>query len=209
MITLIEDNKEFNYKIYKSSTIITNHKQMIEKIFDRHPFLYETYLRHSLLAKDSTWLYKMYNTFCLMSLSKDFHDLFRELNEVIKLNIQDQHIWFQSWLNFHNENEVLDWHNHEAPIHGYICIDPKKSKTIFESVQTGPTGTVTGPTYEVVNELGNIYIGPGRRKHKVEVLESYPGKRITLGFDVHNYLKHDSFTDMIQIAKNLSWIPVI
>ena len=81
-------------------------------------------------------------------------------------------MWFQSWLNFHKPDQVLDWHDHNWPYHGYISIDPKGTRTVFKD-------------YEVKNEIGNIYIGPGHRRHKVEVDEVYDGPRITLGFDIH------------------------
>jgi hypothetical protein len=77
----------------------------------------------------------------------------------------------QSWINYHMPQEVLDWHDHAWPFHGYVSIDPKESKTVFEE-------------YKIHNKIGNIYIGPGSRKHKVEVLERFYSPRITLGFDV-------------------------
>ena len=97
--------------------------------------------------------------------------------------------WFQSWLNFHSKDDVLDWHNHKWPYHGYICIDPKNSRTIFEN-------------YSIKNEIGNIYLGRGHRKHKVEVLEDYDDFRITIGFDIcdesFEYLNGTSFIPLIQ-----------
>ena len=44
----------------------------------------------------------------------------------------------------------------------------------------------TNVRYEIKNEVGNIYFGPGwDRKHKVCVNENYSGNRITLGYDIH------------------------
>ena len=40
-------------------------------------------------------------------------------------------------------------------------------------------------SYEIINEVGNIYIGPGLKEHKVIVNENYYSPRITLGFDVY------------------------
>ena len=68
-------------------------------------------------------------------------------------------------------DQVLKWHNHSWPCHGYISIDPKMTKTVFEG-------------YEITNEVGNIYIGAGNRQHCVEVLEPFTAPRITIGFDV-------------------------
>ena len=115
--------------------------------------------------------YSQYNFFALSSPSILFNNLFRELRNIINEYVPNEIKWMQSWLNYHYPNEVLDWHNHHWDYHGYICIDPKKTRTIFEN-------------YEVTNEVGNIYIGPGYRKHKVIVDEEYDNPRITLGFDV-------------------------
>ena len=67
--------------------------------------------------------------------------------------------------------EVLKWHTHEWPIHGYISIRPHKTRTVFED-------------HKVINEVGNIYIGPGHQYHKVEVDEDFDTPRITIGFDL-------------------------
>ena len=169
MLTLIEDNKTFNYKIYRSSVVVEHQSEMIDRINFAHQQLMKKY---GSLNTDSTWLYKTYNIFSLIGPSKLFYELFYDLTNVIKSTIVDKDfLWFQSWLNFHEPNEVLNWHNHHWYYHGYISIDPKKTKTIFKE-------------YEILNQVGNIYIGPGNREHKVQVLRPYEGKRITLGFDV-------------------------
>ena len=77
----------------------------------------------------------------------------------------------QCWLNYHTPDKVLDWHTHEWNYHGYISIDPKDTKTVFDG-------------YEIDNEIGNIYIGPGYRYHKVVTKDNFYEPRITLGFDV-------------------------
>lgn len=40
-------------------------------------------------------------------------------------------IWMQAWLNYHDHDQVLDWHNHSAPYHGYISIEPQDTTTEF------------------------------------------------------------------------------
>ena len=80
-------------------------------------------------------------------------------------------LWMQSWMNFHKANEVLDWHNHYSPYHGYVSIEPHNTTTVFEG-------------YKIKNQIGRIYIGPGDRHHKVRVDEEFDTPRITLGFDV-------------------------
>ena len=77
----------------------------------------------------------------------------------------------QSWLNFHKHDEVLDWHNHTWPYHGYICIEPQETTTVFEE-------------YEIKNEIGNIYFGSGFKPHKVRNDTQFDGIRMTIGFDV-------------------------
>ncbi|NBX50453.1 hypothetical protein EBT25_11020 [bacterium] len=186
MITLVEDNKQFNYKIYKSDVVVKHQAEMIKCLVEAHRVLIKSYGRYN---KSSTWLYRTYNVFSLVGASKHFYDLFKDLNSIIRETLPNEdYLWFQSWLNFHRPDEVLKWHAHQWHMHGYISIDPKKTKTLFEN-------------YEIVNELGNIYIGPGNRSHMVQVLEPYDGHRITLGFDI----ERDGFKPTDQI----SLIPVI
>jgi hypothetical protein len=54
--------------------------------------------------------------------------------------------------------------------------------------------------YEVQNEPGQIYLGPGHRYHHVRVDEDYDNERITLGFDLQ---------DSNMISENFSFIPII
>ena len=157
-----------DYKIHKSNTVCQHHAQMITDLHGVHNFFKQTFP-----DRDSTWSYNFYNIFCVTSPSPLWYDLFVELKSIIRDYVgHDKPLWMQSWLNFHMPDQVLDWHNHEWPYHGYISIDPKNTETIFDN-------------YKVKNELGNIYIGPGNRMHKVEVIESFTTPRITLGFDVH------------------------
>jgi len=80
-------------------------------------------------------------------------------------------LWIQSWLNYHDYDQVLGWHNHSAGWHGYISIEPQDTVTEFEN-------------WTIDNECGNIYFGPGKHSHRVVNLRKYKGKRITLGFDI-------------------------
>jgi hypothetical protein len=54
--------------------------------------------------------------------------------------------------------------------------------------------------YSIKNEIGNIYVGPGHRKHKVIVNKPYTGERITLGYDV---------TKVGNLKGNISLIPIL
>lgn len=145
-----------------------------------------SHFKNAFPQGDSTWGYSMYNIFCITSPSPIFYNLFKELCGIIRKELNtDEPLWMQSWLNFHHTNEVLDWHGHDWPYHGYICIDPKKTKTVFKD-------------FEIENKVGLIYLGPGYKEHKVEVLEEYNTPRITLGFDIHTEptLPYDQFSLM-------------
>ena len=124
----------------------------------------------------STWYYRYYNITCLTFGSKLYYKLFKDLQKIIrKFSKTKKPLWYQSWLNFHKQDEVLDWHNHvDYLCHGYISIDPKNSETEFEG-------------YKIKNESGKLYIGPGLRKHRVNVLKPFEGHRITIAFDVMSY----------------------
>jgi hypothetical protein len=159
--------KEINYKLYKSNTIIDNKIELIKNIYK-----IKDKICNSLNSNETTWTYDKYNFFQVSSPEINCYHLYKELKKIIRDFVNhNRPLWFQSWLNFHMPNEVLDWHNHLWDFHGYISIDSKNTKTIFED-------------YEIINEEGNIYIGIGNKKHKVEVLKNYDTPRITIGFDV-------------------------
>ena len=110
-----------------------------------------------------------------------FFRLFKELQKIIRVYcLNDSSLWMQAWLNYHTENEVLEvlgWHDHLWPYHGYVSIDPHNTVTEFKE-------------FKIINKVGNIYIGPGYHKHRVIVKENYLRPRITIGFDVTNQIKH-------------------
>jgi hypothetical protein len=157
-----------DYKVYKSDLVINNQEKLIEDIECAH-----AYFKRNFGKIDSTWGYAFYNIFSITSPSLIFYQLFQELKMHVRRHIGTPNpLWIQSWANYHYPHEVLDWHGHAWPLHGYISIRPHNTKTVFEG-------------YEIQNEVGNIYIGPGFRKHKVEVIEPFDLPRITLGFDIH------------------------
>ena len=126
-------------------------------------------------SKETTWNYGLYNIFAVTAGDEYFYKLFLDLKKIVKeYNNNEENLWMQSWINYHKSHEVLNWHNHSWLFHGYISIDPKNTRTLFED------GT------EIKNEVGNIYIGPCNLKHKVVVDKPYEGNRITLGFDIIN-----------------------
>lgn len=156
--------------LIKSKIILNNKKLFIDKCN-------ESYKKISKIinSKDTTWNYGIYNIFAVTAGDEYFYELFQELKNIIKQYYKkDENLWMQSWINYHKTDQVLDWHNHSWLLHGYVSIDPKDTRTIFED------GT------EIVNKIGNIYIGPCDLRHKVVVDKPYEGNRITLGFDVIN-----------------------
>ena len=204
MVNLIENNIEMNYRIYNSEFIAKN-INMIRYEGNLHHANYRELFKVS--KKGSTWDYGMYNIFSLASGSGSvlFYQIYKELLFVIKDYLKDQHsseddyssnLWFQSWLNYHKQNEVLDWHDHKFPFHGYISIDPKDSTTEFKN-------------YSIKNKIGNIYIGQGHRQHRVVVDTPYNGTRITLGYDIAT-VKATEMSKTFDVNKfNLGFIPII
>ena len=135
--------------------------------------------------------YRFYNLFALTSPSPLFWLLYRDIRTVVRTTLNtDEPLWFQCWMNMHKPDQVLNWHDHKFDYHGYVSIDPKDSITKFHDPNTNVR-------YEIKNEVGNIYFGPGwDRKHKVCVNENYAGNRITLGYDIHTQpdLPDDQFS---------------
>tara|TARA_B100000073_G_scaffold317811_1_gene295436 strand:- start:311 stop:982 length:672 start_codon:yes stop_codon:yes gene_type:complete len=118
--------------------------------------------------------YRFYNVFSLTTPSPLFWELFREIKYIVEQQFDyDGPKWIQCWLNYHKQDEVLDWHNHGFPMHGYVSIRPHYTTTTFGD-------------YEIKNEIGNIYIGPGYRDHKVIVNKEWKDDepRLTLGYDI-------------------------
>ena len=121
----------------------------------------------------STWFYRYYNLATLTVGCPLYYKFFNELQQIIRKKVKDDRpLWFQSWLNFHSQDEVLKWHNHpHCLLHGYVSIDPKETETEFEN-------------YKIKNETGTLYMGKAGLMHRVNVLEPFEGKRITIAFDV-------------------------
>tara|TARA_B100000902_G_C27212747_1_gene865319 strand:- start:626 stop:1138 length:513 start_codon:yes stop_codon:yes gene_type:complete len=166
-----------DHRLYKSQVVLDNQRVMINILNNAIPLLG---------GIDTTWSYDKYNVFGLTSPTQVFYDLFNELRGFCYDYTDAKQLWMQSWVNYHMPDQVLQWHNHEWPIHGYICINPHLTKTVFED-------------YTIDNMIGDVYIGPGNRYHRVEVTEPYYTPRITLGFDL--------LTDPTQASENLGLIP--
>ena len=189
-LTLIEDNKENNFKIWRSSEIVENKDKFIHQIESSRNSLKNIYP-----DIDSTWGYNVYNIFAVSAGYEMFYNLYKDLQFVVRDYIQtDEPLWMQSWANYQYENDLLDWHAHfDWACHGYISIDPKNSITMFEG-------------FEIANEVGNIYIGPSNVQHKVYSTGQYNGHRITCGYDVG---RTDVLLDMQERdSVNISFMPI-
>ena len=150
--------------MHKSELIVKYQHEMIDII--------EKSVADNPFEEGHTWAYNKYNFFGMVSATPLFYDLYCELKDVVWEYVGGhRRLWMQSWLNYHMPGEVLKWHTHEWPIHGYISSRPHKTRTVFED-------------HKVINEVGNIYIGPGHQYHKVEVDEDFDTPRITIGFDL-------------------------
>jgi hypothetical protein len=188
---LLQHDPVHGYELYRSDLIVTHHAAFVERCH----YAVDKFKR-IFGDKSSTWTFGSYNTFAMTAGSDIFYQLYHELRTLIRHFTKiNGPLWFQSWLNFHFENEVLDWHRHRNSIvHGYISIEPHQTKTLFES-------------YEIQNEIGNVYIAPSGQMHKVMVLERFTTPRITIAFDVFN---EDNIAQMYKENKhvNLSVMPL-
>ena len=169
-----------NYIINNFSYIKENHHHFIEYAnlaHERFNFAYGT--KTNFNQKSSTWFYRYYNITCLTVGSNLYYKLFYDLQTLIrKIANHKKPLWYQSWLNFHKSNEVLNWHNHEDCLfHGFISIDPKNTETEFKD-------------FKIKNETGKMYIGLAYKDHRVKVIKSFSGKRITVAFDVIDSLAY-------------------
>lgn len=128
--------------------------------------------------------YSFYNIFSLTTPSPYFYELYTIFRSIVRMHLGSRPIWFQCWMNFHSSDNVLGWHNHAYPYHGYISIDPHKTTTLFTDHDDPATVEDSSILYEIENKPGQIYFGPGWRPHKVRVDEKFDRPRLTLGFDI-------------------------
>jgi hypothetical protein len=192
-MNLIQNNLKHNYQIYNSKLIIKNKNKFYEeclKAKERFDILFPN-------KESSTWNYRKYNIFSLTSGFINFYKLFYELKIIIyKYHKIKEPLWFQSWLNFHKEDEVLNWHSHIGSCaHGYISINPENTKTIFDE-------------YEIKNKVGQIYIGDSTKRHKVVILKPFTKNRITIAFDVFNFKNFKNFFKKDGNDINISIFPL-
>ncbi len=182
-----------DYLLYQSKYIVDNQRQLFDDIDQAH-----INFKRLFPDADSTWSYTKYNIFVLTAPSTAFYGLYKELCGLIRQQLgPDRPLWMQAWINYHRPEQVLDWHEHGYEFHGYISLDPKQTRTVFEN-------------YTIENKTGQIYFGPGSRKHKVEVIEPFEGHRTTIGFDVHTLPQSPYIKEYIERPfVDMSLIPVL
>ena len=178
-----------DFQVYESEIVKSRHSDMsgfIDMVANNPP-------QQDVFVNEFTWNYERYNVFGLLSTTPDVYDLYCELNAIVYDFLDDQkvdttQVWMQSWLNYHNPSELLDWHDHKWPYHGYISIRPQNTTTLFEDIN-------------ILNEVGNVYIGRGNRKHSVQLNSDqlFEEKRITIGFDLD--------INVSRISNNIGLIP--
>jgi hypothetical protein len=177
------------YKLYQSSLIEKKHEEFLK---DANIGLKKLAL--TFPNDDKTHSFYKYNFFTVTSGSEVFYDLFNDLKWCIRDFTQHKgRLWMYCWINEHDDNELLDWHYHDAPWHGYISIDPKETVTEFKE-------------YQINNKIGQIYIGYGHKSHRVISNDKFTSKRITLGFDVHDSTPLQNSDN--QYSGMLSFIPI-
>ena len=154
------------WSTYMSPYIQQNQQAIIEESHRLHQAHQQAFVN-----SDSTWNYEHYNIFSLAAGNVYYYNIFQQVRQLCRDTVgRDQPMWLLAWLNYHDANEVLDWHDHwHSAVHGYISIDPKDTYTEFEQ-------------FSVDNEVGKIYLGPCRLRHRVVVRQPWSGPRITLAF---------------------------
>jgi hypothetical protein len=190
-IELIADRP--NFQVYQLDYVAKNKDKFIEDSETAHNNFLKIFPGES-----STLKYKHYNIFSLTIDSIYFHTLYNQLIYIIKQHhIKKEPLWFQSWINYHKQEEVLKWHNHyPAKYSGYISINPHKTRTSFQN-------------YIIENKPGKLYIGRGEENHKVEVLENFNDPRITIAFDVYGYdSNYSGLIDKSLPPRNFSFFPI-
>jgi len=186
-----------NYLLKNLSYVKDNKEEFVRGAHLAHERFMFTYGK-PFNQMSSTWFYRYYNLTTLTVGLPLYYKLFVDLQKIIREYVDnDDPLWYQCWLNFHDENEVLKRHHHpDCLFHGYISIDPKDSETEFED-------------YTITNKTGNLYIGEAGIMHQVNVLSPFEGKRITIAFDIEdekNLKKH--MRDIVDVNTGFMPVPI-
>tara|TARA_R100001224_G_C3940279_1_gene122035 strand:+ start:32 stop:601 length:570 start_codon:yes stop_codon:yes gene_type:complete len=169
---------------------IKHFKKYAHLAYERFKFCYG--------VKSSTHFYRYYNCINLLTGSKKYYEMFKDIFLITrKYSNTKKALWIQCWLNVHSENELLEWHTHdESLFHGYISIDPKNTETVFKN-------------YTIKNKIGNVYIGPSNRYHKVVSKKPYDDKRITIAFEIiDEKIVKKLYKKYGEVDINISYLPL-
>jgi len=178
-------NDDQGYRIYQSEVILNNQQEMIDEINSAYAKFIKNVDKEDINTlpfsnhKDKegkTFISGISNFFAFTAPSPLFYDLYIELRDAIRDYVGDsRRLYMDAWVNYlpYDTESILCWHNHAFTYHGYISLDPKKTITDFED-------------WQITNQPGYIYIGPGSKKHRVILLEEHKNPRITIGFDVED-----------------------
>jgi len=141
--------------------------------FKKYACLAHKRFEHKYGEQSTTALYNQYNSMTLLVGSVKYYKMFKDVFKIIRKYANTKKpLWLQSWLNIHDDQQLLTWHNHsDSLFHGYVSIDPKNTETVFKN-------------YTIKNKIGNVYIGPSANYHKVVCKKKFKDKRITIAFDV-------------------------
>ena len=84
----------------------------------------------------STQVYTSYNL--LMYPLPGYHELYFEIKKYLYelLPESESKYYIQSWLNYYQKNEYIEWHSHWEPSrktwHGFFCVDVEPSYTSYQ-----------------------------------------------------------------------------
>jgi len=178
---------ERKYRIYQSDVILNNHQQMVDEVYAAYERFGKfkdikdmntlPYSNHKDDEGNNMFVSGVSNAFAFAAPSALFYDLYMELRDIIREYISfhvgdSERLYLDTWLNYcPYEISKMPWHDHAFSYHGYIALDPQKSITDFGD-------------WQIPNEIGYIYIGPGYQHHRVVVLEEHDKPRLTIGYDV-------------------------
>ena len=107
-----------DYKIYKSKYIIEHQSEIVEQCHQSKQWYMRLPSRNA--SGDMTADYFNYNIFSLTAGYYTFYEIYKELTSLVKSELGNKKMWMQSWLNYHDHDQVLGWHNHDWDYHGYI-----------------------------------------------------------------------------------------
>ena len=166
--------------------------------FKRYADLAYRRFQHKYGEQKTTALYNQYNAMSLLVGSSSYYRMYKDIFKMIRKFAKTRKpLWMQSWLNIHDEPDLLTWHNHaDSFLHGYVSIDPKDTKTVFAN-------------YTIKNKIGNVYLGPSKNYHKVICNKRFKGKRITIAFDVidESSIRH-TYNKYGEVNINSGFVPI-